>query len=207
MLGQRLYKIEKLRSEIAIGQLFDRSNPAAHSVMAYPLRAVWTINPSRLAALTQPPTSQPTALPASSLQTPEFSDCSDNSLPLEPSDYSNGSDNSLSSEPSDYSDSSDNFPPSDNPHRKAAPCPQFLIAVPKKKIRHAVDRVQMRRRIREAYRLNRHLIPMDLPIDIAFIYVAGEVLPYADVLKAVTRILTRITRTLTAPATTISPNS
>ena len=48
---------------------------------------------------------------------------------------------------------------------------------------------------------------MDLPIDIAFIYVAGEVLPYADVLKAVTRILTRITRTLTAPATTISPNS
>lgn len=29
MVGQRLYKIEKLRSEIAIGQLFDRSNPGA----------------------------------------------------------------------------------------------------------------------------------------------------------------------------------
>uniref|UniRef100_UPI00272EF28C hypothetical protein n=1 Tax=uncultured Duncaniella sp. TaxID=2768039 RepID=UPI00272EF28C len=51
MVGQRLYKIEKLRSEIAIGQLFDRSNPAAQSVMAYPLRAVWTVNLSRLVAM------------------------------------------------------------------------------------------------------------------------------------------------------------
>ena len=48
MVGQRLYKIEKLRSEIAIGQLFDRSNPAAQSVMAYPLRAVWTVSSSLL---------------------------------------------------------------------------------------------------------------------------------------------------------------
>lgn len=32
---------------------------------------------------------------------------------------------------------------------------QMLITVPKKKRRHAVDRVLMRRRIREAYRLNR----------------------------------------------------
>lgn len=122
MLGLRLYKIEKLRSEIAIGQLFDRSNPAASAIMAYPLRAVWRVNTSR----------------------------------------------------------------------KSASCPQFLIAIPKKKIRHAVDRVQMRRRIREAYRLNRHLIPRDLPLDIAFVYVATEVLPYASVEKAVTKILTRI---------------
>lgn len=199
MLGQRLYKIEKLRSEIAIGQLFDRSNPAAHSVMAYPLRAVWTINPSRLAALTKTTPSQPSPLSASS-----------QTSPVESSDSSHYSDKFLSPESSDYSDYSDNSlraESSDTPNRKPAPCPQFLIAVPKKKIRHAVDRVQMRRRIREAYRLNRHLIPMDLPIDIAFIYVSGEVLPYAEVLKAVTRILTRITRTLTTPATTISPNS
>ncbi|WP_290144623.1 ribonuclease P protein component [Muribaculum intestinale] len=139
MVGQRLYKIEKLRSEIAIGQLFDRSNPAAQSVMAYPLRAVWTVNLSRLAAM------------------------------------------ETSSETS---------------RRKVAPCPQFLVSIPKKKLRHAVDRVQMRRRVREAYRLNRHLIPKDIPLDIAFIYVATEVLPYAEVLKGVTRILTRISKTL-----------
>ncbi|WP_289741650.1 ribonuclease P protein component [uncultured Duncaniella sp.] len=139
MVGQRLYKIEKLRSEIAIGQLFDRSNPAAQSVMAYPLRAVWTVNLSRLVAM------------------------------------------ETSSETS---------------RRKVAPCPQFLVSIPKKKLRHAVDRVQMRRRVREAYRLNRHLIPKDIPLDIAFIYVATEVLPYAEVLKGVTRILTRISKTL-----------
>ncbi|WP_289692415.1 ribonuclease P protein component [uncultured Duncaniella sp.] len=139
MVGQRLYKIEKLRSEIAIGQLFDRSNPAAQSVMAYPLRAVWTVNLSRLVAM------------------------------------------ETSSEIS---------------RRKVAPCPQFLVSIPKKKLRHAVDRVQMRRRVREAYRLNRHLIPKDIPLDIAFIYVATEVLPYAEVLKGVTRILTRISKTL-----------
>lgn len=139
MVGQRLYKIEKLRSEIAIGQLFDRSNPAAQSVMAYPLRAVWTVNSSRLAAMETP---------------------------------------------------------SETSRRKVAPCPQFLVSIPKKKLRHAVDRVQMRRRVREAYRLNRHLIPKDIPLDIAFIYVATEVLPYAEVLKGVTRILTRISKTL-----------
>lgn len=139
MVGQRLYKIEKLRSEIAIGQLFDRSNPAAQSVMAYPLRAVWTVNSSRLAAMETP---------------------------------------------------------AETSRRKVAPCPQFLVSIPKKKLRHAVDRVQMRRRVREAYRLNRHLIPKDLPLDIAFIYVATEVLPYAEVLKGVTRILTRISKSL-----------
>ncbi|MDE7147758.1 MAG: ribonuclease P protein component [Duncaniella sp.] len=130
MLGLRLYKIEKLRSEIAIGQLFDRSNPAALSVMAYPLRAVWTVNTAR----------------------------------------------------------------------RSASCPQFLIAVPKKKLRHAVDRVYMRRRIREAYRINRHLIPRDLPLDIAFVYVASDLQTYATVEKSVIRILTRISQALAASA-------
>lgn len=130
MLGHRLYKIEKLRSEIAIGQLFDRGNPAASSVMAYPLRAVWRVNTSR----------------------------------------------------------------------RTSSCPQFLIAVPKKKLRHAVDRVQMRRRIREAYRLNRHLIPRDLPLDIAFVYVAADLQTYAAVEKSIIRILTRISAALTSAA-------
>ncbi len=121
MQGQRLYKIEKLRSEIAIGQLFDRSNPAVDSIMAYPLRASWKLNT----------------------------------------------------------------------HREAQ-CPQFLISIPKKRIRHAVDRVQMRRRVREAYRLNRNLFPSDQPIDIGFVYVANEVLPYDRVESAVKKILTKL---------------
>ena len=41
--------------------------------------------------------------------------------------------------------------------RQAGAPAQFMITVPKKKIRKAVGRVLMRRRIREAYRLNRQL--------------------------------------------------
>lgn len=78
-----------------------------------------------------------------------------------------------------------------NGHRDAQ-CPQFLVSIPKKRLRHAVDRVQMRRRVREAYRLNRDQFPSDLPIDIAFIYVANEVLPYLQVESSVKRILGKI---------------
>ncbi len=67
----------------------------------------------------------------------------------------------------------------------------FLISVPKKRLRHAVDRVQMRRRIREAYRLNHRDFATDpaLRLDLGFVYVANAVLPYATVEKAIRRIL------------------
>lgn len=77
-----------------------------------------------------------------------------------------------------------------------ADCPQFLISVPKKRLRHAVDRVKMRRRIREAYRLNRHLIPSDLRVDIVFVYVAAELLDYRAAERAVEKLLQKITLTL-----------
>ena len=72
---------------------------------------------------------------------------------------------------------------------RRADCPQFLIMVPKRRLRHAVDRVRMRRRIREAYRLNRHLLPEGLRADIAFVYIASELRPYADVARAMARLL------------------
>ncbi len=71
-------------------------------------------------------------------------------------------------------------------------CPRFLVSVPKKRLRHAVDRVTMRRRIREAYRLNRSLISPDLPADLAFIYVADKLLPYAKVEHALKRLLASV---------------
>lgn len=71
---------------------------------------------------------------------------------------------------------------------------RFLISVPKKRLRHAVDRVKMRRRIREAYRLNR--LPQAAGVDIAFIYVASGLTPFAEVERAMTRILHRIAATL-----------
>lgn len=71
---------------------------------------------------------------------------------------------------------------------------QFLISVPKKRLHHAVDRVMMRRRIREAYRLNHHnyTLPNDAKIDVAFIYIANSLTPYKSIEKAMRKILKNI---------------
>lgn len=81
-----------------------------------------------------------------------------------------------------------------NPGRKSDAPVQFLISVPKKRLRHAVDRVAMRRRIREAYRLlhQEYPLPDGARIDVAFIYVANALEPYARIEKAMRRILSTL---------------
>jgi ribonuclease P protein component len=69
---------------------------------------------------------------------------------------------------------------------------RFMISVPKKRLRHAVDRVAMRRRIRESYRLLRPDLPEGLNLDLAFVYVAGERSSYARIHAAVGRLLARL---------------
>ncbi len=76
--------------------------------------------------------------------------------------------------------------------------PRFLISVPKKRLRKAVDRVRMRRIMREAYRLNRSADLANLPVDIAFIYVADSLTPHTMSHRAVVRILSRIDTALKA---------
>ena len=65
-------------------------------------------------------------------------------------------------------------------HRQHA---RFMISVPKKKIRKAVGRVLLRRRVREAYRLNRELLlPVlercGMSVDIAFLYMDTNIANY-----------------------------
>ena len=74
---------------------------------------------------------------------------------------------------------------------------QFLISVPKNKIRHAGDRVTLRRRIREAYRLNRHelSLPPECRIDVAFVYLDKELTQYSKIAQAVIKSLQRISAT------------
>lgn len=76
---------------------------------------------------------------------------------------------------------------------------QMMVTVPKKKRRHAVDRVLMRRRIREAYRLNRAGLQQTLDLDsqnrfleVAFIYLHDANLPYADVERKMKSIINKL---------------
>lgn len=83
-----------------------------------------------------------------------------------------------------------------SPGRRSDAPVQFLISVPKKRLRHAVDRVKMRRRIREAYRLNHLQYPLaeGTRLDVAFIYVANGLEPYARVEAAMRRLLAQLTK-------------
>ncbi len=128
MTSLRLYKKEKLRSIADIDTLFGDSSAEdvkRSSIMAYPWRAVWRVNP----------------------------------------------------------------------HRRYVA--RFLISVPKKRLRHAVDRVSMRRRCREAYRLSRHLLPEPVPgIDIAFVYVGRELSSYNRTERSMHKMLLGVTASI-----------
>lgn len=78
------------------------------------------------------------------------------------------------------------------PERTSGAQAQFLITIPKKRLRHAVERVTMRRRVREAYRLNHHDFEVTKPVNIAFIYLASDLRPYSEVEKAMRNLLSRI---------------
>ena len=75
---------------------------------------------------------------------------------------------------------------------------QFLITIPKKRIRKAVNRVMLRRRVREAYRLSRReLLQPSLEqsgwgVDVAFIYLDNNPAPYSVIDEKMKSLLTRI---------------
>lgn len=74
---------------------------------------------------------------------------------------------------------------------------QFLITIPKKKIRKAVNRVLLRRRVREAYRLNRHLLVPTLEecgcsLKVAFVYLSDEIADYARLNEKMQALLSKI---------------
>ncbi|MDE6236493.1 MAG: ribonuclease P protein component [Muribaculaceae bacterium] len=76
---------------------------------------------------------------------------------------------------------------------------QMLVTIPKKKRRRAVDRVLLRRRLREAYRLNR--LPLATAVagrddiatlEMAFIFLGDTNTSYADLERKMINLLSRL---------------
>lgn len=78
---------------------------------------------------------------------------------------------------------------------------RFLISIPKKRIRHAVDRVLLRRRTREAYRLNRHLlndvVEQGKTALIGFNWLANHEYNYTTIERSMQELLTKIADAIT----------
>lgn len=82
----------------------------------------------------------------------------------------------------------------ENPMRHSDAPVAFVISVPKKRLKHAVDRVLIRRRIREAYRLarNEYTFPEGKLIDLALVYVSDSLKDFKAISDSVRSILGNI---------------
>lgn len=80
---------------------------------------------------------------------------------------------------------------------------QMMITVPKKKRRHAVDRVLMRRRIREAYRLQRGFLYESAEnagiesLEMSFIFLCEKNVPYSVIYEKMGSLLARLNKKIT----------
>ena len=66
---------------------------------------------------------------------------------------------------------------------------RIMISVPKKSFKRAVKRNLLKRRIRESWRKQKHMLSIEGNIDILFMYAVKEVLSYEEVYAAVGKII------------------
>lgn len=71
----------------------------------------------------------------------------------------------------------------------------IIVSVPKRNFKRAVKRNLLKRRIREAYRLNKDLlVPQDGKVaHVLFVYVSKEIMEFSHIEKKVKDILTAVT--------------
>lgn len=78
---------------------------------------------------------------------------------------------------------------------------KMTVAIPKRMIKHAVDRNLLKRRTREVYRvqkqdLNTILEKKNLQIELLFLYQASEILDFAVIKRSVSFLLLKLTKNI-----------
>ena len=84
------------------------------------------------------------------------------------------------------------------------PMAQRMVSVPKRYFKRAVKRNYVKRQVREAYRLNKHILvnhltqKADKTVSLCFIWTSDRLLPIAEVMKRMANLLTRLVEKLSA---------
>lgn len=84
------------------------------------------------------------------------------------------------------------------------PMAQMIVSVPKRYFKRAVKRNYVKRQVREAYRLNKHILvnhltqKADKTVSLCFIWTSDRLLPTAEVMKRMANLLTRLVEKLSA---------
>jgi ribonuclease P protein component len=85
------------------------------------------------------------------------------------------------------------------PHQVATLSHQVLITVSSRQFKRAVDRNLIKRRIREAYRIQKQLLTVKPLLAIAIIYTTKEILSFAELKNKISTLLTRLNTLSTLP--------